>query len=170
MQDYILLKKFGAGLHSKKVLLLQHRENKQDKIVAKYCDLTRKKSIDRFNSEIRILKHLTFLNCPFVPKLLDVDKKRGIIYMTYCCGEAPGFFEIKAYKDIVKKRMQELNKNYQVVRYKNNGTRKIFFPVNNNIIINHKNGQVYLIDFGQPDWRINGTRVLNIPSSYFDSF
>ena len=40
-----------------------------------------KKQAFRFTREVKLLKHLS--NCPFVPKLLQVDYKQAIIYMSY---------------------------------------------------------------------------------------
>jgi hypothetical protein len=116
---------------------------------------------------------LTRLNgCPFVPRLLAVDRKNGEIFMTDCgetIDELP-YWQAQLLKRRVPRLMQHLEKNYGITLFSRDGKRqKYTIPLRNLTI---KQGKVFIIDFNGAGFRLDGqpihhqTNQTNTPTTH----
>jgi tRNA A-37 threonylcarbamoyl transferase component Bud32 len=105
-----------------------------------------------FKNEVRILNHLK--ECPFVPRLIEVDHKNLILYLTYC-GDSLDKFKLsedeKEYRqEEIKKLVKRLGDEWHVYRIV--GGKHVHDITFNNVCMNSKD--MFLIDFGSPYWII----------------
>ena len=86
----------------------------------------------RFWNEVRILKHLNEQGCPFVPKLICIDKPNLTIVVSYA-GESV--------QRISEQKLEEVFSNLESygVRHQDQAAR--------NILYNHRTGEFAVIDF-----------------------
>jgi len=86
----------------------------------------------RFWNEVRILKHLNEQNCPFVPKLICIDKQDFTVILSYA-GEAIQHLSDERLSEVFSKL-----ESYGV-RHQDQATR--------NVLYNHRTGEFSVIDF-----------------------
>lgn len=118
-------------------------------VVEKTYDPRRKRSREQFRIETQILEHLDQQRCPFVPRLIKVDRSRWTIYESYCGGEKFSAESPEIRRKVVK-LMQRLSTHYGVGRFKCD--RQVWYPAFCNIT--QMGGKIFLIDFGARSWRI----------------
>lgn len=135
------IKCFQRGGKSKSVYLMEKE------IVKKSYRSDDPKQIKRFKKEVKILQHLQKQKCPFVPKLLHVDPKRHLIYMTYTGTSLNNTIE---HRRGLADQVKELHLKYGVMRHRN-GAPNYHIYISNGTI---KDGQIYVIDFGSPHYKL----------------
>lgn len=152
----------GGGRHARIFLvddvdLTSRTTNKQpeQKLIRKEYDMSVPYLKGAYVHEVKILKHLTKLNCPFTPHLIHHDDQKGHIWMTYCGGPVPA--TSKNVEEVEKLRRQ-LEKKFKV-REKINLRKKIFAWFRGGLgkychNVTMSNKQLYFIDFGSNSWKI----------------
>lgn len=148
MINYKSQKLIKNGGKSEYVYLLE--KDNGELVIKKKYNLQRSNHSTHFKHEITILKKLKY--CPFVPKIIKINSKKGIIYMTYC-GKNPQLkkTELSEYKTILSKVMKLLEHKWGIYRVNKQG-KKIYEIDSRNVCI--KDSNYYLIDFGSPLWKI----------------
>jgi len=139
-----VLKIFKEGRRASCVCLLT------GDIVRKSYDSKLSKRQEWFKLEIKILKHLE--HCPFVPKLLAVDKKNLTYYMTYC-GQRPLMTPENREKNSVAAK--SLHRDWNLLRVDKNGDPQYKIYFGNCAMIKDK---MFIIDFGSDKWKIVGPK------------
>jgi len=133
----------GWQWHSNGVWVLPSVSTKNGLMVEKRCGAVRD---ERFEIEIKILTLLK--DCPFVPKLLHVDKKNRILKLSYCGGAPTESIEKRLQLD---RYLRILEEKYGVYRTENIG-KKLYSVQNNNVT--QEGDKLYIIDFGSKNWHI----------------
>lgn len=127
---------FSGGEQSQEVLLLEHS------VVCKRYNPKSATHKKKFWTEVSNLRHLE--KCEFVPKLLCVDEKQCVIYMTYCGKRVKTLTkEIKAQ---VSGKIRVLYEQWKMQRRDHPDVS--YMPRRRNITT--MNNQIYLIDMGPP--------------------
>jgi predicted Ser/Thr protein kinase len=104
----------------------------------------------RFQKEIEYLTHLT--NCPFVPKLVNVDHDNFIIYMTFV---GKPLKKTPHNQKRVRRQMKRLHHDWNLLRHKKGKPNYDIYIGNATIM----NDTVHIIDFGSPHYKIIGPPV-----------
>ena len=142
------LKDMRLGSRSKRVWLLQHPKDAANVVVLKMYDAADAHHRGRFAKEIAVLRRLK--DCPFVPKLLHIDKKRCAMWITYCGPVAKLTPDVKAQ---VEHHLREMASKWRVFRVTGKEHTKRYDAESifeKNICI--KDGVVRCIDFGSNSW------------------
>lgn len=117
----------------------------ENEIVKKAYSAKDPQQVKRFRKEVKLLQHLE--DCPFVPKLLHVDSKKHLIYMSYT---GKRLSDTPENRKRLAEQVRKLHLDWKLLRHRNGRP-------NYNIYIGNgteKDGQVYVIDFGSPHYKI----------------
>lgn len=129
------VKAFSGGRQSKSVQLLENG------LIAKQYDAS-KKHAEKMKAELKNLKRVE--TCDFVPKLIALDEKERILYLSNC-GRRP--------KRYTKSLVKEVKKKVYILKHKYNMTRSFAngggLPRLANVAVDTK-GRVNLVDVGPP--------------------
>ena len=128
-----------GGKKSKSVRLLP------DGTVEKRYDRHSSRSIRNMNIELYFLKQLE--TCPFVPKLLSVNRDKARFTMTYCGPPVHGTPEDEQEIDHL---LHRLEREWGIVRSHNVGMKR--YGLGNFGNATRLNGKLFLIDFGSTSW------------------
>lgn len=142
-----VVKVLQRGGKSKYVKLLEKQ------VIKKAYDPSQPRQKFRFEKEVEYLTHLQY--CSFVPKILAVDyqnPKKQIIYMTYVGKPIPNTPE---FQERVRNTMKSLHLDWNLMRHKNGKPNYDIAMINATLL----DGQVHIIDFGSPHYKIVGPQV-----------
>jgi predicted Ser/Thr protein kinase len=117
-------------------------EEKKRKYIGKAINTERK----RFKIEVALLRHLH--DCPFVPKLLEVDEKNLIFKTTYCGKTVENTTQNRL---LISKLLKELEYRWGVYRVENIGRSVYELGTMRNATTD--GNQIYIIDFGSSNWK-----------------
>lgn len=149
--DWRKVRDLRLGSRSKRVWLLQHPSNADKLVVLKMYDATDVHHRGRFAKEIAVLRRLK--DCPFVPKLLHMDRKRCAMWISYCGPVAKLTPDVKSQ---VERHLREMATRWHVFRItgKEHTKRYDAESIFEKNICKDKHGVVRCIDFGSNSWML----------------
>lgn len=139
------IKTLQKGGKSKYVYLMEHQ------IVKKAYRRDHSGQKRRFEQEVRILQHLK--DCPFVPKLIKVNRQKCILWMTWV---GKTLEETPSNRNALNQKIKELHLEWNLLRHRNGAPNYQIYIKNGTKM----NNQIYVIDFGSPHYQIIGPSVV----------